>query len=101
MKRRPLKQRLPAASFRSGPERWWSANARVPGIVFGCFADRVSKANKENNYLNFSERKKCMSISSKRHTNVKNETRRSAKVGKSDPRGTKSKPKDTKSEPKG
>ena len=76
---RPIRLTHPACQRKSSAPGAKDAKVWVPGIVFGCFAERVSKANKENNYLNFSERKKCMRISSKMHTNMKNETRRHLK----------------------
>ena len=76
---RPIRLTHPACQRKRFAPGAKDAKVRVPGIVFGCFAERVSKANKENNYLNSSERNECMRISSKRHTNMKNEARRHLK----------------------
>ena len=42
-----------------------SARVRVPGIVFGYFAERISKTEKENDSLNFSEHKQMQETVSK------------------------------------
>ena len=72
---RPIRLTHPACQRKQSAPFAKDAKVRV----FGCFAERVSKANKENNDLNFSESKKSMRISLKRHTNMKNETRRHLK----------------------